>query len=280
MASVQMSQTLRDQITENYKQQLYSAYRQAHNVQGAIDTIVNRITDNDPQFSALCQLQEAHAETLDAVRNRYAADGGGYSHHGSTRVTETIVRTSTELGLICNPNRPASEDGTYIKDWHTEYKDEYSTSNPTRPASDSYVDGDVPVQLTDLQPFYAPTKLGIRYHRGWGETQYAPNVDNMAIVITDPELCAQLSPIGEIEMKVNGDVDTFKEYIDKITTLKRFIDEWPGGKDLVPDEYMQRMLAKKKPAQANRMTPDQIIPNELKEQMNEVILTNKLLGDD
>ncbi len=43
---------------------------------------------------------------------------------------------------------------------------------------------------------------------------------------------------------------------------------------------MQRMLAKKKPAQANRMTPDQIIPNELKEQMNEVILTNKLLGDD
>ena len=102
----------------------------------------------------------------------------------------------------------------------------------------------------------------------------------MAIVITDPDLCSQLSPIGEIEMKVNKDVDTFKEYIDKITTLKRFIDEWPGGKDLVPDEYMQRMLVKKKPSQANRMTPDQIIPNELKEQMNEVILTNKLLGDD
>ena len=40
MASVQMSQTLRDQITENYKQQLYGAYRQAHNVQGAIDTVI------------------------------------------------------------------------------------------------------------------------------------------------------------------------------------------------------------------------------------------------
>lgn len=277
MASVQMSQTLRDQITENYKQQLYSAYRQAHNVQGAIDTIINRITDNDPQFSALCQLQEAHAETLDAVRNRYVTNG--YSYHHNNKVSEHIVKTSTELGLICNPNRPTSEDGTYIHSWHTEYKDEYSEGKIC-PASDNFVEGDIPVKLTDLQPFYAPTELTIRYHRGWGEKQYAPNVGNMAIIVTDPDLCSQLSPIGEIEIKVNTDVETFKEYIDKITTLKRFIDEWPGGKDLVPDEYMQRMLTKKKPAQANRMTPDQIIPNELKEQMNEVILTNKLLGDD
>jgi len=278
MASVQMSQTLRDQITENYKLQLYSAYRKSHNVQGAIDTIVNRITDNDPQFSALCQLQEAHAETLDAVRSRYATDGYSYNH--DNKVAEHIVKTSTELGLVCNPNRPASEDGTYIHSWHTEYTDEYSSSNPIRPASDNYVEGDIPVKLTDLQPFYAPCRLGINYHRGWSERQYAPNVNGMAIVITDPDLCSQLSPIGEIEMKVNKDIDTFKEYIDKITTLKRFIDEWPGGKDLVPDEYMQRMLVKKKPAPANRMTPDQIIPDELKEQMNEVILTNKLLGDD
>ena len=277
MASVQMSQTLRDQITENYKQQLYSAYRQAHNVQGAIDTIIHRITDNDPQFSALCQLQEAHAETLDAVRNRYVTNG--YSYHHNNKVSEHIVKTSTELGLICNPNRPTSEDGTYIHSWHTEYKDEYSEGKIC-PASDNFVEGDIPVKLTDLQPFYAPTELTIRYHRGWGEKQYAPNVGNMAIIVTDPDLCSQLSPIGEIEIKVNTDVETFKEYIDKITTLKRFIDEWPGGKDLVPDEYMQRMLTKKKPAQANRMTPDQIIPNELKEQMNEVILTNKLLGDD
>jgi len=278
MASVQMSQTLRDQITENYKQQLYSAYRKSHNVQGAIDTIVNRITDNDPQFSALCQLQEAHAETLDAVRNRYVTNG--YSYHHNNKVTEHIVKTSTELGLICNPLRPIEEDGTYITDWHETYKDEYSSDETMKPASETWRSGDVAVKLTDLQPFYAPTELSISYHRGWGEKQYAPNVKNMAIIITDPNLCSQLSPIGEIEIKVNKDVDTFKEYIDKITTLKRFIDEWPGGKDLVPDEYMQRMLVKKKPAQANRMTPDQIIPNELKEQMNEVILTNKLLGDD
>jgi hypothetical protein len=275
MASVQMSQTLRDQITENYRKQLYSAYRQAHNVQGAIDTIIQGITDNDPEFAALCEAQEEHAKTIKAVKARYQ----GRSYYGNDRVSEYLVNPSTELGLICNPNRPITENGTYVTEWYTEYKDEYQEDKIHDP-SDSWVEGDVPVQLTELHPYYTPTKLNIEYHRGWQQKRYAPHVDGTAIIVSDPELCAQLSPIGEIEVKVNTDVETFKDYISKITTLKRFIDEWPGGKGLVPEEYMQRMLAKKKPTQANRMTPDQIIPDELKEQMNEVILTNKLLGDD
>ena len=276
MASVQMSQTLRDQITDNYKQQLYNAYRVSHNVQPAVDKIIQGIMDNDPEFAKLCTLQDDIEHVLLNIANRYGMD----SYYQADRVTKHIVKTSTELGLICNPNRPADQHGTYIRSWYTEYKDEYSTSEPTRPASDNYIEGDIPVHLDKLEPFYAPTKLDVSYHRGWGDKQYAPHVGNMAIIVTDPELCEQLSPIGEIELKVGKDVDTFKDYISKITTLKRFIDEWPGGKDLVPEEYMQRMLAKKKPTQANRMTPDQIIPDELKEQMNEVILTNKLLGDD
>lgn len=275
MASVQMSQTLRDQITENYKKQLYSAYRKSHDVQPAIDTIVRGITDNDPEFAALCKLQEDYADTIGMVRARYK----GESYYGSDKVSEQLVTASTELGLICNPNRPAHENGTYITGWYTAYKDEYQEDKMNDP-SDNWVEGDIPVAITELHPYYTPTKLNIEYHRGWQQKRYAPHVDGSALIISDPELCAQLSPIGEIEIKVGDDVQTFKEYISKITTLKRFIDEWPGGKSLVPEEYMQRMLAKKVPTKANRMTPDQIIPDELKEQMNEVILTNKLLGDD
>ena len=43
---------------------------------------------------------------------------------------------------------------------------------------------------------------------------------------------------------------------------------------------MQRMAKKVVRAKPSKVTPDQIIPDELKEQMNEVILTNKLLGED
>lgn len=274
MASVQMSQTLRDQITHNYRQQLYTAYRKVHNVQPAIDTILQGILDNDPEFAALCALQEEFGETLKTLKNKHKT----HSYYSNGRVCEEIVSTSTELGLVCNPFRPPEENGTYITDWHETYKDEYSSEDKMQPASETWRSGDVAVKLTDLQPFYAPIKLSVEYERGWGQKQFAPHVNSTAIIITDPELCKQLSPIGEIETKVGQDVETFKDYISKITTLKRFIDEWPGGKDLVPDEYMQRMLTKKKPTQANRMTPDQIIPDELKEQMNEVILTNKLLG--
>jgi|TARA_A100001015_G_C14794480_1_gene634400 hypothetical protein len=276
MASVSMSQTLRDQITENYQKQLHTAYRKVHNVQPAIDTVIHAITDNDSEFATLCKLEDEHYNAIESVRARYKS-GGYYSDHN---VCENIVKTSIELGLICNPNRPQSENYCYIREWNPSYPDPYN-ENQTKEASESWVEGDVPVSLTDLKPFYTPTRLSIEYYQGWNKKVFAPHINGSALLVTDPLLCEQLSPVGEIEMKVGTDVATFKEYIDKITTLKRFIDEWPGGKDLVPDEYLQRMFAKAKPkAPANRMTPDQIIPDELKESMNEVLLTNKLMGDD
>lgn len=274
MASVQMSQTLRDQITTNYTAQLQLAYRKAHHVQPAIDAIIHGITDRDPDFAKLCELQDEYGKMLEKTRKTYE----GASYYSNATITEEIVQTSTTLGLICNPNRPAEENGTYISRWEAESKDEYN-DNGRSPASDNWVEGDVPVALGGLEPYYAPARLCINYTKGWHRQHFAPHTEGCAIVITDPELCSQLSPIGEIEIKVNADVETFEEYISKITTLKRFIDEWPGGRSLVPDEYIQRMTAKKQPSQAKRMTPDQIIPDELKEQMNEVILENKLLGD-
>lgn len=276
MASVQMSQTLRDQITDNYKQQLYNAYRKHHNVQPAIDAILHAVVDNDPEFAALCKLQEEFEPMVKKVKQKYKPF---HQYYNSNPVADELISTSTELGLICNPNRGMQKNLSFLTDWYAPYTDEY-TEDKQNPASKNYVEGDVPVKIENLDPFYIPAKVSINYERGWQRKQFAPHTENAALLITDPQLCSQLSPIGEIELKVGKDVETFKEYISKITTLKRFIDEWPGGKDLVPEEYLQRMLAKKTPAKANRMSPDQIIPDELKEQMNEVILTNKLLGDD
>ena len=124
MASVQMSQTLRDQITDNYKTQLYSAYRESHNVQPAIDVILHGIMDKDPEFAALCKLQEEYGDTLGMIKARY----NGQSYYGNDKVCEKIVSPSTTLGLICNPDRPISENGTYMTRWHMAYKDEYSVS--------------------------------------------------------------------------------------------------------------------------------------------------------
>lgn len=277
MASVQMSQTLRDQITDNYRVQLEKAFRKSHNVQPAIDSILIGITAKDPDFAALCALQEDHHDKLAKVKATYR----GSSSYGSSRISENIVQTSIELGIVCNPSRPANDHMSMLDDWNEPYLDTgYGDEPKQKPGSDNYVEGDIGVHITDIDPFYQPVQTRVDYEKGWySNRQYAPHASS-AWLITDPELCEMLSPIGLIETQVATNLQKFVDFIDKVTTLKRFIDEWPGGKELVPSEYMERMLTKKAPSSpANRLTPEQIIPDELKEQMNEVILTNKLLGD-
>ena len=277
MASVQMSQTLRDQITDNYRVQLEKAFRKAHNVQPAIDSIVHEITGKDSEFATLCKLQENYYDLLTKVKSTYA----GKASYGSSRMCDNIIETSIELGIVCNPNRPITDHMCMLDDWNQPYTDtSYGQESTERPGSTNYVEGDVAVALKDLAPFYQPVQTRVEYEKGWYQNrQYAPHASK-AWLITDPELCEMLSPIGYIEAQVATNLEKFVEFIDKVTTLKRFIDEWPGGKELVPSEYMERMLTKKAPStSAKRITPEQIIPDELKEQMNEVILTNKLLGD-
>lgn len=279
MASVQMSQTLRDQITDNYRVQLEKAFRKAHNVQPAIDSIVHEITRKDSDFATLCKLQEDYHDMLAKVKATYK--DYSKSSYGSSRICDNITETSVELGIVCNPNRPAADHMSMLDDWNEPYVDNsYGQENTERPGSTNYVEGDVAVALKDLTPFYQPVQTRVEYEKGWYQNrQYAPHASS-AWLITDPELCEMLSPIGFIEAQVATNLEKFVGFIDKVTTLKRFIDEWPGGKELVPSEYMERMLTKKTPSSpANRLTPEQIIPDELKEQMNEVILTNKLLGD-
>ena len=101
------------------------------------------------------------------------------------------------------------------------------------------------------------------------------------MIVTDKELCEAFSPIGEIEKRIGEETETFAEALTKKNTLKQFLDDWPAGKNLVPDEDMQRMLAPKATTstKTKKVTVNETIPEELKDSMNEVILGNKLMGD-
>ena len=99
------------------------------------------------------------------------------------------------------------------------------------------------------------------------------------LYITDPDLFAAFSPIGEIENRIGKETEDFKNALQLKNTVKQFLDDWSAGKDLIPLEDLERM---------NKVTTKtvvpkgimQSIPDDLKDSMNEVILTNKLLGDD
>tara|TARA_R100001086_G_scaffold183385_1_gene102282 strand:- start:372 stop:1214 length:843 start_codon:yes stop_codon:yes gene_type:complete len=280
MASVQMSQRLRDDIANAYEKQLHLAYRKEHNVQPAVDYLMSVIQDDE--FNTLVATAEQY-ENLSQKLEQKHGDPNRRGYYNSTlgfSVEKNLISKVDSISVICNPNRPQKDNMTILFDWSTAYQEKgYDNKMEKHPCSDNYVEGDTPVRIEKLQSFMAPVTTRLELNRGWGQNKfYAPYAD-CAYVITEPKICEQLMPIGQIEDKAAKDLQAFKEYIAKITTLKRFLDEWPGGKDLVPEEDIQRMTKKVVRKKSDKNIPEKIIPDILKEQMNEVILTNKLLGD-
>ena len=272
-----MSGQLRDAISRNYKKQLHAAYRQSHNVQPAVDKIIDAMQPN--AFKEYVDLSNRIETIGKQLTKQYHNSKSQYGQYHMNFQDQPTTRPREDMGIVCNPNRPSSDNMTYLYEWHM--PDTHKEAHQDYKNGKEYVDGDVGVQINDLPNYHCPVKTQVTYMTGWGsDERYCPHGDNAVFVVTDPEICEALMPIGKIEEKVNADLSKFNDYIKKITTLKRFVDEWPGGKELVPEEYMQRMAKKVVRNTATKMTPEQIIPDELKEQMNEVILTNKLLGED
>ena len=112
----------------------------------------------------------------------------------------------------------------------------------------------------------------------WRGNCYGPN-SHSCLVVTDPELCKVFSPIGEFETSVTATLETFKNWLETVTTLKKFLDEISGGIDLVPQEYKDRLNKKPVKRTVSTPLPTNAMPDSLKKQLNEVILENKLLGD-
>ena len=282
MASVQMSQRLRDDIADAYEKQLHLAYRKEHNVQPAVDYVMSAIQDDE--FSTLMATAKQYENLSQKLDQKYG-DPNRRGYYNSTlgfSVEKNLIKQVDSIAVICNPNRPKEDNMTILYDWSTAYQETRGAGNKPEkyPPSDNWVEGDVPVRIEKLQYFMSPVVTNLELNRGWGQEKfYAPHAD-CAYIITEPTICEQLMPIGQIEDQAAKDLQTFKNYVAKITTLKKFLDEWPGGKDLVPEEDIQRMTKRVVRKAPEKNTPEKIIPDVLKEQMNEVILTNKLLGDD
>ena len=282
MASVQMSQRLRDDIADAYEKQLHLAYRKEHNVQPAVDYVMSAIQDDE--FSTLMATAKQYENLSQKLDQKYG-DPNRRGYYNSTlgfSVENNLIKQVDSIAVICNPNRPKEDNMTILYDWSTAYQETRGAGNKPEkyPPSDNWVEGDVPVRIEKLQYFMSPVVTNLELNRGWGQEKfYAPHAD-CAYIITEPTICEQLMPIGQIEDQAAKDLQTFKNYVAKITTLKKFLDEWPGGKDLVPEEDIQRMTKRVVRKAPEKNTPEKIIPDVLKEQMNEVILTNKLLGDD
>ena len=69
-----------------------------------------------------------------------------------------------------------------------------------------------------------------------------------------------------------------ENYLKQLTTLKQFVDNWSGGSELVPDEYLQKLNKKVVRTKAAEIKVP-VISEDLKSDVNAAILENKLIGE-
>ena len=102
---------------------------------------------------------------------------------------------------------------------------------------------------------------------------------NPIIISSDVDV-DNIEKFAEGTIKINESKTQIKHLLDSCTTLKRFLDTWPAGKDSVPQEYLDKMFETATPATPStlpKFDPNAILPDEVKEQMNSAVLTSKLM---
>lgn len=296
MASVQMSGTLKDQILENYKKQLQSVYEVKTDVHTVMEDVQKNITATLPDFHALFELQKQGEEVIQTIYPQLKDYAGSYftteDDLWSSSIFNTYgrpkpynLRKTETLYFVINENRPIEDNFSFIANWQPEYKldhyyqerDDNGVVKKTHSEpSENYVEGDQYFEYRLAKEMFLPMQLyGGKKHYTSADS-YGPHIDR-GIVISDPKVVEILKQVPLTEQKVSEAVSKMRDCLDQFTTLKRFLDEFSGGLALVPDEYKQRLAKKQPRPKAVTITKQDVIPDDLKDEMAEIVFENSLL---
>lgn len=294
MASVRMTIALRERLINNYRKQIQSAYNNNLNVDKAIDEIVSAVQkEAGYEFKELVLAAEHLSEHLynhsvkwqehtkrtndQATISRIHV---GYGQQEDNKRDYMPIEKAKELHVICNPNRPLTENFKACLKWNDRYTSKWQDDGVKEP-SKNYVKDDLMFihDFGDNSVYLPYLTVGTEqiYH---AKEDYAPSCE-CAIVVSDPKLCAILENIPKAKVKASEMVKKFETFVEPITTLKKFLDMFPGGRSLVPEEVLQDMAtpAVKRQAPAKTVTAEELMPAELKQELNEVMLESSLLGN-
>jgi len=278
MASVRMSGELRDKIFKNFEQQLYKVYENNSGLQDYLKSVLESFYSVEERqlMKDYLDIHERLFRMKYPKKNHEKFSPKKYfgTVYGSRNTDFNWVR---EVHFIINPNRPATESLTFMvgDDWHEEYTNEYN--DKLTPASNNYVDGDYCLTLNLEEPIQL-----VQQHDSsqiWAAEGKIRSFTNPIIISSDVDV-DNIEKFAEGTIKINESKAQIKHLLESCTTLKRFLDTWPAGKDSVPQEYLDKMFKAATPATPStlpKFDPNSILPNEVKEQMNSTVLTSKLM---
>jgi len=290
MASVRMTIELRNQLINAYRKQCQTAYNTEFDVESTINEVVDTIQQqaSATDFAKLVETAEQFAELMAQHSNRYKAlytkeynrmygSINAISQEYGDNERMCPIKKPGQLYVVCNPSRPQSENMTTVTHWHSAFHDKWDGKEV--PASDSFVEGDMLFvhDFGENAPFL-PFITNGEEDNYRAKEDYAPTC-NLALVVTDVTMCDKLQAIPMAKQKVSDMVKKFEDFVEPITTLKKFLDEFPGGRSLVPESKLQEMAAPaaKRKVESKVKAEDLLTPD-TKQEFNEVMLESSLLG--
>ena len=279
MARVRMSGELRDRIYKNFKEQIYKVYENNSGLQDYLKSILESFYSVEERelMNDYLKLHERifRFKNPKKANEEFSPKKYFKGYHGRSDFNQ--VR---EINFVINSHRPHNESLTFMtgEDWHPGYTNRYDDKE--NPPSDNYVDGDVSLTLQLDEPI----QLVQTHERNgiWSAEENLESYKNPIIVSSSTDI-SDINKFAEGTIKINESKLQIKHLLKSCTTLKRFLDTWPAGKDCVPQEYLDRMFAENKPkgttATMPKFDPNAILPDEVKEEMNSTVLTSKLLDN-
>lgn len=311
MASVSLTLSLKEEMIQNYRKQVQTAYESKYDVGAAIDTICATLQNGgNGQFTELCNAATRYTELADKFHQDLinmtaplnSPSQGRYSqtthetatqiflktsswyHHGQTPPPQCQsdlmpIRMQELMVFVVNDKRPIEDNLQLIADWTPGYTNKWEASEVE--ASDNHVDGDLCYVHEFATPVYLPIKTAGQMKSHDAAEDYAPVV-KLGLMVSEPSLVNALKQIPETDKKIREAVDKYSDFLLQFNTLKQYLDGYPEGRSLVPQWAMEKMAApaaKPKPKTNKQVEAKDLMPEDLRDEMNNVILENKLLGD-
>ena len=299
-----MTQQLQTEVINNYRKQVQTAYEVQADISSTVETIVSTLQDNaGPSFFEMQKLSQQYGKLAYEMVQHYKAmitkksqpatnrwenndkhahghlvnaSGYHYEEDNEESVFEPM-RKVKDITLVVNKNRDTAMNLSMICDWNDEYTQRWSDDQKVA-RSENFVEGDLVFQHTFAQPVFLPFTTQGSSNNSSASEDYSPYAD-VAILVTCPKMCDDICSIPETEARINLAVDKFEKFLLQFTTLKRLLDNYPEGASLIPSWAKEKMAAKA----PKRVSPTGVkeleVPDDLREEMNQVILENKLLGD-
>ena len=289
MATVRMSKALQNAILKNFKQQCATAYGDSS---GAGDFVMDvHRSLHDPMFYTVIEEYQKYKTFVDDYKKQTGELTAKYSHR-HTNEPGFPFSLSNSVFFVVNPERPDAENRTQIENWSMETYNRGTMEEREINLSENFIEGDELIELPITSTVEGKNEYDVEFHglpfhkRPYQERSYGLHDDfkhkevgaKWPIVISSALDIQNIKTVAAGKFKIKQAVEEMENYLKQLTTLKQFVDNWPGAENLVPDEYMQKHAAKTvRKKSAIEEIPE--LPDELKSDVNAAILENKLVGD-